>query len=300
MKAMILAAGLGTRLQPLTMDRPKALVPIGNKPVIDLIIGYLKNQGITEIVVNAHHHQEQIVKHLDGGRPFGIRIDIRVEQEILGTGGGIENTRDFWDDDPFIVINGDVLTDINLENAYDAHGRSGSPVTLILHDQPPFNQIRIDSKHNILDIAQENRPGRMAFTGIHIIDPEVLNRIPKGVFSSIIDCYRRLMEKGKPPKAYLSTGHNWRDIGSVQSYVLANREALKGNRSLVAPGCRIHHSAMLKDWAVIDENTILEQGVEVERSILWEKVIIRKGKKVIDSIVTASKEATRDLNNEIL
>ena len=154
MKAMILAAGPGTRLRPLTLNRPKALVPVGNRPMIDRIIEYLKKQGASEIVVNAHHHHGQVVKYLDEGRPFGIHMEIRVEPEILGTGGGIKNTEAFWNHAPFIVINGDILTDIDLAPAIEAHKKAGSPATLILHHCEPFNQVQVDNRAKILDISE--------------------------------------------------------------------------------------------------------------------------------------------------
>lgn len=300
MKAMILAAGLGTRLRPLSLIRPKALVPIGNIPVIDKVIDYLKGYNISEIIVNAHHHHRKIVEHLNSGRPFGIDIQVRVEPEILGTGGGIKNTADFWDTDAFIVINSDILTDINILEAYEVHRLSGCLVTLILHDQPPFNQVQIDSRMNILNFSEDNHSGRLAFTGIHIINPEILNYIPEGVFSNIIDCYRRLIQKDKPVKAHVSEGHKWRDIGTVESYILANKEALQRNNPfLLAPSSRIHCSTKLKDWTIIGDKSCLEQGVEITRSILWEKVTIRKGIRVIDSIVTSSREVTQDLINQV-
>ena len=300
MKAMILAAGLGTRLRPLTLNTPKALMPVGNVPIIDRIIEYLKTYGISELVVNAHHHHGQIVEHLNGGRPFNINIDVRVEPDILGTGGGIKNTEDFWDNAPFIVMNSDILTNINLRNAYEAHQRSGSLATLILHDQPPFNQIKIDDQKNITHIAEENLANRLAFTGIHIIDPKLMARIPENVFSNIIHWYRELIGEGTPPKAYISEGHEWRDIGTVESYVLANKEALHGKSFLRSPDCRIDSSAVLKDWAVIGNKTVLEQGVEVCRSIIWEKVKVKKGVRIVDSIVTSSKDVKHDLIDGIL
>jgi NDP-sugar pyrophosphorylase family protein len=300
MKAMILAAGLGTRLMPLTLNTPKALMPVANVPMLDRIIEYLKTYGISELVINAHHHHEQIVEHLNGGKPFGINIDVRVEPDILGTGGGIKNTENFWDNAPFIVMNSDILTNINLRKAYEAHKRSKSLATLVLHDRPPFNQIKIDDKKNIAHIAGENLANRLAFTGIHIIDPKLMALIPEGVFSSIIHCYREMIREGSPPKAFISEGHEWRDIGTIESYVLANKEALHGKSFLRPPDCRIHTSTVLKEWAVLGNETVLEQEVEVRRSILWEKVKVKKGVKVIDSIVTASKEVEQDLIGGIL
>jgi mannose-1-phosphate guanylyltransferase len=300
MKAMILAAGLGTRLRPLTLKKPKALVPVGNKPVINRVIQYLQGYGVNEIVVNAHHHPRQIVYHLDEGRPFNTVIHVLVEPEILGTGGGIKNAADFFENSPFIVVNSDILTNINLYRAYDAHRQSRRLATLILHDRDPFNQVQVDGSFNILDIGKENSPGRLAFTGIHVIEPELLSAIPEGVHSNIIDCYRELIRSGKPMNAWVSTGHDWRDIGTVGSYIQANKDALGKYPVLLGPGHRIHSTARIKDWAVIGENVRLEEGVEIRRSILWEEVRIKKGRKVIDSIVTSSNAVARDLIDSIL
>jgi mannose-1-phosphate guanylyltransferase len=298
MKAMILAAGFGTRLKPLTNMIPKPLVPIGNKPIVDRLIRYLKEHGIREVIVNAHHHHQQVVDHLDGGRPFGIPIEIRVEPKILGTGGGIKNTEDFWGSEPFIVINSDILTNIDLRKACEEHRRNANIVTLILHDYKDFNQIRIDDQLNVLDIASEKRTGRLAFTGIHIIEPEVLNFLPKDVFSNIIECYRKLIVLGKPVRAFVSRGHYWRDMGTVDSYMQANKECLAEHPFLLGPACEIHATARLEEWAVIGENTLLEENVTISRSILWKHARIKKGTRVIDSIVTASKTVNRDLINE--
>jgi len=300
MKAMILAAGLGPRLRPLTFTRPKALIPVGNRSMIDRVIEYLKKYNTDKIIVNAHHHKEQLVAHLDKGRPFGLNIRVKVEPEILGTGGGIKNTEGFWDDEPFVVINGDILTDIDLIRAYEAHQRAGNLVTLILHDWEPFNQILINERFDIMDIASKACPGRLAFTGIHIIEPEILSHIPKDRFSNIIDCYQKLIREGSPIRAYISKGHYWRDVGTIESYFLANREVLQENTILSGPGCRIHDSARLKEWAVIGKDTSLEEGVEIRRSVLWERVRVKKGLRVIDSIVTSSKEVREDLVGKIL
>ncbi len=299
MKAMILAAGLGTRLRPLTSKKPKPLVPIGNRPIIDRLIQYLKGYGIREIIVNAHHHHQQVVEHLDQGRPFDIDIEVRVEPEILGTGGGIKNTEDFWDSNPFIVINGDILTDVDLSKAVEEHRKNRNLVTLILHDCKPFNQVRIDNHLNIIDIAAEDRTGRLAFTGIHIIEPEILNDMPQGGPSNIIDCYRGLIKSGKPIRAHLSNGHYWRDIGTIASYVLANKESLHENSFLLAPDCRVHSSAELEQWAIIGENALLEKDVEIRRSILWNDVKVRRGTKIVDSVVTADKEVAHDLTDAV-
>jgi mannose-1-phosphate guanylyltransferase len=297
---MILAAGLGTRLRPLTLRRPKTLVPVGNIAVIDRIISYLKVHGVTDLVINAHHYPEQLLRHVRDNRAFGVRIETRVEPEILGTGGGIRNTMDFWDRDPFIVINGDILTDIDLHLACEAHRRNQALATLVLHERAPFNQVEIDRRMNILEIGEENAPGRLAFTGIHIIEPELLNFIPAGIYSNIIDCYRRLIRSGRSIKAYISENHYWRDIGTIDSYVQANRESLGKGAFLAGSGSRIDPSAHLFDWAVIGDGTVIQKGAEIRRSILWENVKVGPGLKVSRSIVTAGREVTEDVVDRVI
>ncbi len=298
MKAMILAAGLGTRLRPLTNKKPKALMPVVNKPIIGRVIEYLKKHGIDRIVVNAHHHYRQVVDYLDGGRPFGLEIQVRVEPEILGTGGGIKNTEDFWDDDPFIVINSDILTDINLTRAYESHRKLGGLVTLILHHFEPYNQIKIDNNGFVTDVSAWSEQGRFAFTGIHIMDPGLLNHIPDKVFSDIIDCYRKLIQSGGSVRSLLTTGHYWRDMGTVENYIQANRDLLDEESFPVGPDCYIDESTRLEEWAVIGEKSRLEENVEIRRSILWDEVRVRKGTKVIDSVVTSFRTVDRDLIQE--
>ncbi len=297
MKGMILAAGFGTRLEPLTTHLPKPLVPVGNRAVIDRSIDYLKAHGIDEIVVNAYHHAAKLQAHLNGGSPSGTTIEVRVEPEILGTGGGIRNTLDFWDKDPFVVINGDILTDIDLKRAYKAHLASGSRVTLILHDHAPFNQVRVDPEMNIREISIDPGPDKLAFTGIHIIDPSVLHRIPGSVFFDILECYRGLIKNGGRIKGYLSTGHYWRDMGSLKHYLLANEEATGPERFLAGTGCRVSSTAELRDWAVIGDGSALGERAEVARSVLWQGVRVHPGVRVVDSVVTSFKEIREDVIN---
>ncbi len=300
MKAMILAAGLGTRLRPLTLNKPKALIPVGNQPMIDRVIRYLTGYNVDHVIVNVHHHPNQMTAHLGDGSFFGIRVQTTVEPRILGTGGGIKNTEGFWDSDPFIVINSDILTDIHLDRALDAHQSAGNLATLILHDYGPFNQVRISRDLDILDIGSDKAPGRLAFTGIHILAPDILDAIPGQKFVNIIDCYRTLIRKGYPVRAHISKGHYWRDVGTIESYLRANRDILEGDRVLSGPGCRIDPRAVIKDWAVVGPGTTLEPGAVVERSVLWENVTVKKGIRVTDSVVASSLVVQRNTAREAL
>lgn len=301
MKAIVLAAGLGTRLRSLTKKRPKALMPVVNRPIIARNIDYLKMFGVSKITVNAHHHYQQILDYLDGGKPFDIDIDVKVEPEILGTGGGIRNCLSFLDRESFIVINSDILTNMDLTRACEYHNKSGSIATLLLHHREPYNQIRIDEKCRVIDISRKNEPERLAFTGIHIMEPDILQYIPGQGYSDIIDCYNKMILSGESISAYISDKHYWHDIGTLEGYINANKEILTKDYSPFQTGIdsNIASSVELEEWAVIGERAYLESNVKICRSILWDNVKIKDNIKIIDSIVTSSKEVENDLVNKI-
>ena len=298
MKAMILAAGLGTRLRPLTDGKPKALVPVANQPVLSRVVEYLKRHGVTEIIVNAHHHCEQIVDFVDQGRPFGIPMEVRIEKEILGTGGGIRNTLDFWNHEAFVVINSDILTDIDLGQAVEAHKRSGDIVTLVLHKYEPFNQIALREGNKIRTIGRHAHPGCFAFTGIHIMEPPLLRHIPGNQYFDMIQCYRQLLQAGTPINGFLSEGHKWWDIGSLESYRSANKEAAR-SEVMVGQECEIHPSTRFSGWAVVGEKVTLEARTEIHQSILWDGVVVKADMHISNSIITTSRIIDRPYSGEV-
>ncbi len=293
MKAMILAAGFGTRLRPLTGHVPKALIPVGGRPLIDRTIDYLQSYGVEEIVVNAHHLYPQLLAHLR--RPHGVPLHVVVEPEILGTGGGIKNAEGFWDDRPFIVINGDVLTDIDLCKALAAHQHSGALATLVLHDCPPFNQILVGAGGRIVDIAACRAPGRLAFTGIHVVNPAILRHIPRGVAADIIEVYRRCLRQGERIQGHVVEGITWADLGTLERYLEVNRNILGKQRFHIEPSARVHQDAHLEQWAVIGRECHVERGALVARSVLWEKVRVMAGCRVLDSAISAGRCVTQDV-----
>lgn len=301
MKAMILAAGLGTRLGLLTGERPKALMPVLNIPIIARTIDYLKTFGVRNIAVNTHHHYQQILDYLDRGRSFGIEIETKVEDKILGTGGGIKNYQDFFDSGSFIVINSDILTNIDLAMAYDHHKKTGNIATLILHNCEPFNRIRVDNRNRIIEITDKNNPDTLAFTGIHIMEPEILRHIPENQYSDIIDCYRLLIQSGESIGAYISESHYWYDIGTLDGYINANKEMLA---RIDMPFCIessscLPSSVMLEGWAVVGKNAHIGDRVKIQRSILWDNVTVKDSRRITDSVVTSSKVVDTDLDKKI-
>jgi aminoglycoside/choline kinase family phosphotransferase/dTDP-glucose pyrophosphorylase len=221
MKAMILAAGLGTRLAPYTDHTPKPLFTIGQRPVLDHTISHLKQAGCRHIIINTHHLHEQIADHV-AGMVYGIDIRVRYEPEILGTGGGIANIADWWEDGPLMVINGDIVCDIDLSEVIGFHQKHPFPVTMVMHDHPEFNIVSVNDGDFVISFDRDRPPApnihMLAFTGIHILESEVLNHLPADGFASIIDAYRRLLESGRAIKAMIARDHYWNDIGTPERY----------------------------------------------------------------------------------
>ena len=296
MKAMILAAGRGRRLRPLTDITPKVLVPVANRPMIERTMELLAFHGVQEVIINAHHHYHKITDYLQSRGSSDIRIEIRVEEEILGTGGGIKNIQDFLDEEPFIVINGDILTDISLRDVYEYHLRRANLVTMVLHDFPRYSNLRIDEHMNILSIGSTaGGEDTLAFTGIHVLNPEVLDFIPENARYNIIDCYRRLIHERRAVRAYVATGHSWIDIGTVGEYLRANFDILGPERVALGRDCEINPAASLKEWAVLGNGCSIESGAIVRGSVLWNEVTVREGVRVIDSVLTSGVTVEEDI-----
>ena len=220
MKSMILAAGMGTRLLPYTEKTPKPLFPVAGRPLLDITIRKLKHAGSTAIIINTHHLYQKIesfIKKIE----YGIPVYTRHEPVILGTGGGIKNVIDFFDDQPFMVVNSDIVTDIDLRKVYDYHLNHKYPVTLVLYDNHTFNSVSFNKNGFITNFEKESSipsSAMLTFTGIQVINPEVFDFIPDNVFSSIIDAYKKMISKGEKIKAFISEKDLWQDIGTPVSY----------------------------------------------------------------------------------
>ncbi len=222
MKALILAAGYGTRLLPYTQHVPKPLFPVGDCPVLERTIIHLYRSGCSEIIINTHHLHQQIEAFI-AERKFPIPVHTRFEPEILGTGGAIKNTSDVLGDSPFMVINSDIITDINLKAVYDFHLSHIHPATLVLHDHKAFNTVSVTEDNFITGFHGDSSPSDkasslLAFTGIQVLDPELTTLIPRNTCYSSIDLYKNMIAKYVKIKAYISKNHLWTDIGTPESY----------------------------------------------------------------------------------
>jgi NDP-sugar pyrophosphorylase family protein len=235
MKAMILAAGLGTRLRPLTETVPKALVPINGKPILEIIILQLKSYGFNDIIVNLHHHYDLMIDFLRANNNFGINIQVSDEKdEVLDTGGGIKKAAWFLDDDkPFLIHNVDVLSDINLKAMYDFHCDRHPLATLAVKDKDSSRSLVFDHTYRlygwensstgesrIVSALEKSDRTNIGFCGIHVIDPDIFLHMDEKEKFSIITTYMNV-SMDHPIIGYPVEQNLWIDIGSFEKLELA-------------------------------------------------------------------------------
>jgi NDP-sugar pyrophosphorylase family protein len=235
MNAMILAAGLGTRLRPLTNTIPKPLLPIGGIPLIVWNLLLLKRHGFQQVVINLHHLGPMIEQALGTGSKFGLRIIYSHEPIILGTGGGIKQAEPYFSGEPVLILNGDTLVEVDLEALCEFHRIRNAAATLVLREDAEaarWGLVEVEEDQRILRITGKgivgSAPGipRM-FAGIHIVHPRLLRQVPKGVASSIIDPYVAAIERGETVLGYDLQGY-WSDIGTAERYTQAEKDVRAG------------------------------------------------------------------------
>ena len=235
MKAMILAAGFGTRLRPLTYQVSKPMVPILNRPILEHTIHLLRSHGIRDIVVNLHHLPEQITNYFGDGKDFGVQLHWSCEPEILGTAGGIKKAQKFLDGESFLVINSDVVVDIDLSKVISFHKAQGSALTLVVREGDSPEQcdpIEVDDNDRIVHMvgaSSMNMPDnttRVLFTGIQVMEPDIFDRIPENKFyGTTTDVFPGMLEDELPMFVYWHHGY-WKDIGTIQSYLDVHKDLL--------------------------------------------------------------------------
>ena len=231
MKALILAAGYGTRLRPYTHHTPKPLFPIAGRPLLDIIIDSLLKAGCEAVIINTHHLHQEIEAYV-AARNYRLPVATRYEPQILGTGGAIKNVADFWDHQPFMVINADIVADIDLSEVYRTHCRQHPAATLVLCDDPVFNSVAVEKTKWITgfqdrgQITPQPAQRLLTFTGIQVLDPQILDYIPENKAYSSIDAFKKILADDKKLQAYIAPDGKWQDIGTPQRYRQAAYETI--------------------------------------------------------------------------
>lgn len=321
MKAVIMAGGEGTRLRPLTCNRPKPMVPIANKPVMEHIVNLLKEHKVDEIAVTLQYMPDLIKEHFNNGSEFGLRIRYYVEQTPLGTAGSVKNAEDFLDD-TFIVISGDALTDIDLGRALAYHKEKGSAATLVLKkvDIPlEYGVVVTDDEGRITRFLEKPSWGEVfsdtVNTGIYILSPEVLQYFKKNeMFDFSRDLFPMLLKENQLMYGYVTDDY-WCDIGDLRAYIQSHMDIMNGQVRLEIPGkqvkqgvwigegtevdedvsivppciiggnCRIRKGSSVGNYSVIGENNIIDERSGIKRSIIWKNNILDRNVQLRGSVV---------------
>jgi NDP-sugar pyrophosphorylase family protein len=281
MKAMILAAGFGTRLWPLTIGRTKPAIPFLNRPLIAFTLDYLKRYGFDEVIINLHHEPDSVRAQLGDGAQFGVRIHYSVEEpEILGTSGALDRVREQLEQDTFIVVNGKIITDIDLAAALQTHRERQALATLVLRPNPKrerFSEIHLTADGRLEKFggfpqppATSHQPPPLMFTGIHIMEPRIFEYIPRAVFSdSVRDVYPQALADGKIIAGHVAENSSWFELSTLERYWAISQEFLRraGQTNVQDVGC------------------VLAPTAQVSQSVLWKRVRVEAGAQLSDCII---------------
>ena len=304
MKAVVMAGGQGTRLRPLTSNQPKPMVPVVNKPTIQHILELVQRHGISEVVITLAFLPRLVRNHLGDGSNLGMHIDYTVEETPAGTAGSIRLAKDLLDD-TFLVISGDALTDFDLTSVVAFHRERQAMVTIALKsvgNPLEFGVVIVDEEGRIQRFLEKPGWGQVfsdtVNTGIYIIEPEVFDHIPEGQpYDFSHDLFPKLFEMRKPLYGMVCEGY-WQDIGSLEQFLQANRDALDGKVRLTPPGVRLRGNIWVDRGAALDslenvegpavigKNVRLDPGARIAaHTVLGDNVVVRTGAQVGGSVL---------------
>jgi NDP-sugar pyrophosphorylase family protein len=313
MKAMILAAGVGSRLDPLTRNLPKPLVPIVNRPVMEHIIVLLAKHGFQEIMVNLHYLGDQIESFFGDGRHLGVNIHYSYEDQLWGDAGSVKRVEEFFKDETFIVVGGDDLADIDLTRLVRTHRdkKALATIALSLVDDPSEYGIVLMNEEGRITRFMEKPKGEVIFsntanTGVYVFEPEVFELIPRNTFYLFgKQFFPQMLEQRRPLYGHLTASY-WKDVGNLAVYQQTHYDALAGRVAINFPmkevrkyvwigdnveidpsaeigypvaignDCRVEAGAKVLENTIIGNGCAVERGAVVKESILWDGAVVMR------------------------
>jgi len=302
-QAFVLAAGLGTRLRPLTDDLPKPLIPIFQKGLITFALDHLINAGVERFVINTHKRPELFETSFRGDEYKGHSVTLVHEPDLLETGGGIKNAERCLGNDPFLTYSGDVLTDINLQPLIDEHFRRGNDVTLALRNTGLASEVALRD-HRVVDIANRyGATGSFDFANVAVWDPNVFQQIPPRQKISFIPIVADWIGKGGKIGGLVMNDGKWFNIGSRLEYLDVHRIILGEHWTphyikigewpeRVAKSATVDQSAQLRGCSVVGENCQVGAGAVLEDTILWPNAQIASKSELHGCIVRSQKKVS--------
>ena len=299
MQAAILAAGLGTRLRPLTCTTPKALVPVLNRPLLGVLLDQLRAAGALRVSVNTHHLAEEVENFLAANQPPGLEVMIRPEPEILGTGGGLRNLARALSDAPFLAINADILTDLNLAEIFQGHCQEAL-ATLVLHDFPRHNNVWLDRQGRVAGVGTPppNHTGpALAYTGVQIVSPRMLKWLPEEGPADLVTAWRSAIAQGEQVAAMVVAGHFWQDLGTPEAYLAAHNRLLAGaspglhryfppiSDPMLAEGAVLENGVTCAGGVCLGRKVRVEAGARLKNTVVWDEAEIAPGVSLENCVV---------------
>jgi NDP-sugar pyrophosphorylase family protein len=312
MKAMVLSAGLGTRLRPLTLEKAKPAIPVLGKPLIIRLIQNLTERGCSEFRVNLHHLPESIESLFEVTPWDELPVSFSHEQDILGTAGGLKANESFFDQGTFLMVNGDILFDFPLTEALAFHRQRQALATLILVRQEPpyrYSPVRIDENNRLVDFkgsgsTDRPRPETYVFTGVHILEPAVFGYIPPRIFYEInAQVYPVAMRGGERVLGLPVAGY-WNDLGDPIRYLEAQRDLFRrlGTSSPVhmAPGASADPSSRIGPFVTVGDGCVIEADCMAENAVFWEHVRVKSGTIVRNCVIGSELIVASTCSNKII
>lgn len=302
-KAFVLGAGLGTRLRPLTDMLPKPLIPVLRRPLIAHAFDHLLSCGVNEFIVNTHHLPEKYREAFPDSLYKGAPITFRHEPVLLETAGGIANIADLVGDEPFLVYNGDILTDLPLLPLIQEHDRTGNLITLALRSNGPARHIAFDAASGrVTDIRNRlatGNAGTHQFTGIYAVSPGFLKHLTPGKIESVIPVFLKLIASGERIGGIVLDQGHWRDLGDRENYLEAHRELLAScdRFTPLPPSVQIHPTARLVGATVVGECAKIGANAVLEDCVLWTGACVAEGANLKSCVVRSGMTAQGTLSN---
>lgn len=313
MKAAILAAGLGTRLRPLTELMPKTLMPILNRPLLGLLLAQVEEAGFTQVAVNTHHLAGQVQQFM-AGQPWSFNLSVSHEPELLGTGGGLKKLGEILRGGPFLAVNGDILTDLDLAAVYRSH-RADAIATLVLHDCPPYNKVWVAD--GLVASVGEPPPGGaagspLAYTGVQVVADGMLDHLPPSQPYDLVTAWRTALAAGERLAALVVSGHFWQDLGTPKAYLTAHRRLLQGEAlglsryfgpltdPFLGPGMVIEPGVKFGGGVCLGARVRIGQGASLRHSVVWDGAGLDPGVELEDCIVASGVWVKRSGQGKLL
>ncbi len=288
MRAMVMAAGKGTRLRPVTDLLPKPMAPVANRPVIHHILRLLKRHGYSEVVLNLHHLPEAITGYLGDGSSVGLDIRYSYEPELLGTAGGVKKNEDFLGTGTFLIMSGDALTDIDLTGLVAAHRRTGSIATIAVKevaDPSLYGVVVVDNDGRVVGFqekpSREEARSLLCNCGIYVFEPEIFSLMPAGQFDDFGSrLFPDMLEADIPFHVHTFEGY-WSDVGNLVEFARGNADALSGRVKVELPGVEVSPGLWVDEGASVDASAGVEPPVVIGRDCIVAKDSVIEGPTVL-------------------